>query len=121
MLDTEYTDQAVITAGGKSFHIPVLRVSPSMKWESWFKHTEYFSSQWLLKEKLPFQSYDVFLGKCAGLTTTKLEKNSKGKLRQLHLKLRTAEYSQISWRMKKGTARQLQKTQQKSSCIKKVY
>lgn len=75
VLDTEYTDQAVITAGGKSSHIPALWVSPSMKW---LKHTKYFSFQWLLKEKPPFQSYDILLGQHAGLTIIKLEKKLKG-------------------------------------------
>lgn len=75
-------DWAVITAGGESFHIPVLLVSPSMKWESWFKHTEYFSSKWLLKEKLAFQSYDVFFGKCTGPTIIKLDK-IKGKVEKI--------------------------------------
>lgn len=44
-----------------------------MKGESWFKHTAYFSSKWLLKEKLAFQSYYVFFGKCAGPTIIKLD------------------------------------------------
>lgn len=72
-------DWAVIPAQGKSFCIPVLWVSPSMKWESWSKHTEEFSSKWLLKEQLAFQSHDVFFGKCVALTIIKLDK-IKGKL-----------------------------------------
>lgn len=72
-------DRAVTPARGKSFHIPVLWVFPSMKWESWFKHTKYFSSKWLLKEQLAFQSHDVFFGKCAAPTIIKLDK-IKGKV-----------------------------------------
>lgn len=70
--------------------------------------TEHFSSKWLLKEQLAFQSHDVFFGKCAVLTIIKLEK-VKGKAETIpHLKLRTAEF-ESGWSMEKATARHLYK------------
>jgi len=57
-----------------------------MKWESWFKCTEYFSSKWLLKEQLGFQSYYIFFAKCTGPTIIQLNK-IKGKAETILLEV----------------------------------